>query len=374
MKQIKNLQATNPIKTISLFSGAGGLDIGAILAGAQIVWANDIMKDACLSYSMNIGNHISCGDINSYLSDLSQYEGVDLVIGGPPCQGFSVAGKMDESDERSQLIWSYYKVIQTVLPKAFIMENVKALGTLKRWASVRDELIYKLQNLGYSVGFCILNASDFDVPQARERIFIVGFKDSSSAQIDLDTMIQSYRNKAKTIRDTLKILDKAGTGNNTMVCNAKITIASNPILRKSPYAGMIFNGLGRPLKIDGYSATLPASMGGNKTPIIDEDALYKEAKPWVEIYHEYLTKDISIAKKQVTPSSLRRITVDEARLIQTFPMEYIFCGSQSSQYTQIGNAVPCNLAKAVCRMVIDILQGRKQVQYEYLLNQSIWHQ
>lgn len=326
------------------------------------------MKDAYLSYSANIGDHISYGDINDYLSSFSQYKGIDLVIGGPPCQGFSVAGKMDISDSRSQLIWSYDKAIKSILPKAFIMENVKALGTLKRWELVRDELLCKLQNIGYSVGFCILNASDFDVPQARERIFIIGFKGDSPAPIDLNAMIQSYRSKSKSVRDALSVLDKAGTGNNTMTCNAKITIASNPILRKSPYAGMLFNGLGRPLKIDGYSATLPASMGGNKTPIIDEDALYNKSTPWVEIYHERLLKDSSIAKKQTPPSSLRRITVDEARLIQTFPMEYIFCGSQSSQYTQIGNAVPCNLAKAVCSMVIDTIQGNRQIQYIGLFN------
>ncbi|MFR9621117.1 MAG: DNA (cytosine-5-)-methyltransferase [Rikenellaceae bacterium] len=198
-----------------------------------MVWANDIMKDAYLSYSANIGDHISYGDINDYLSSFSQYKGIDLVIGGPPCQGFSVAGKMDISDSRSQLIWSYDKAIKSILPKAFIMENVKALGTLKRWELVRDELLCKLQNIGYSVGFCILNASDFDVPQARERIFIIGFKGDSPLPIDLNTMIQSYRNKSKSVRETLSILDKAGVGNNTKTCNAKITIASNPILRKS---------------------------------------------------------------------------------------------------------------------------------------------
>ncbi len=369
MRNVKDILASNSVKTLSLFSGAGGLDIGAILAGAKIIWANDMMKEACNSYSKNIGTHICQGDINSFIPSLSQYKGLDLVIGGPPCQGFSVAGKMNEADERSKLIWSYVEVIKITSPKAFIMENVKALGVLERWSSVRNTLLNRLKELGYSVSFCILNASDYDVPQARERIFIIGFKGSASAFPDLEAMLKPYKKKAKSVRDALSVLDKAGTGNNTSICNAKITLAANPVLRKSPYAGMLFNGLGRPIKLDGYSATLPASMGGNKTPIIDEEALYSHSRPWVERYHERLLQDVSIAKTEIAPSCLRRLTVDEVRVLQTFPMEYEFCGSQSSQYTQMGNAVPCNLAKAVCTMVIDVIQGRMPILYSGLFNQ-----
>lgn len=368
MKSIKELSEHNSINTLSLFTGAGGLDIGAIRAGAKIVWANDVMKDAYNSYANNIGNHIELGDINQFIPSLSQYKGnLDLVIGGPPCQGFSVAGKMNEADERSQLIWSYANVIETVSPNAFIMENVKALGKLERWSKVRSALLQRFRELGYSVGYCILNASEYNVPQARERLFVVGFKGDNNSIPDLDTMLVPYRIKAKTVRESLSILDKAGTGNNTSTCKAKITLSYYPVLRKTPYAGMIFNGLGRPLRIDGYSATLPASMGGNKTPIIDEEALYNHKTPWVEDYHKRLLKDISIAKTEQVPNYLRRITVDEARVIQTFPLDYVFSGSQSSQYTQIGNAVPCNLAQAVCTMVIDVLKGKTPIQYTGLL-------
>lgn len=269
------MRGTKAIKTISLFSGAGGLDTGAISAGADVVWANDMMKEACETYRTNIGNHIVQGDINEHLDELKDFKDVDLVIGGPPCQGFSVAGKMDAHDKRSQLIWSYAQVISIIKPRAFIMENVKALGTIERWQNVRVSLLERFRELGYSVGFIILNASDFDVPQARERVFFIGFKGDSSAEPDLEKMISPYRHKSITVREALNVLDKAGTGNNASVCNAKITLASNPILRKSPYAGMLFNGLGRPTKIDGYSATLPASMGGNKTPIIDENELFE---------------------------------------------------------------------------------------------------
>lgn len=365
---IKDINKRNTIKTISLFSGAGGLDIGAIHAGAQIIWANDMKKEACESYARNIGEHIHCGDVNTFVPQLFEYKGIDLVIGGPPCQGFSVAGKMDENDERSKLIWSYAEVIDAVRPKAFIMENVKALGELERWTSIRISLLAKLQGLGYSVSFIVLNASDYGVPQSRERVFFVGFKGNGDASLDLNRMLKPYAQKGKTVRQALSVLDRAGVGNNKSVCKAKITLTPKPVMRKSPYAGMLFNGLGRPVKLDGYSATLPASMGGNKTPIIDEEALYNNARPWVEEYHERLCKDESIASTEKVPAYLRRMTVDEARVIQTFPLDYEFCGSQSAQYTQIGNAVPCNLAKAVCSMVVDVLNGQSRIVYSGLFS------
>ncbi|MDE7473613.1 MAG: DNA cytosine methyltransferase [Muribaculaceae bacterium] len=366
MKELKDKLASNTIRTISLFSGAGGLDIGAIYAGAHILWANDMKKEACESYGLNIGEHIHQGDINSFISSLSEYENIDLVIGGPPCQGFSVAGKMDANDERSKLIWSYAKVIETVKPKAFVMENVKALATLEKWSPIRSALMAKFIGLGYSVNYMVLNASDFDVPQARERVFFVGFHNGSLSTPDLDRMIQPYKKKAQTVREALSVLDKAGNGNNKNICKARITLTHNPILRKSAYAGMLFNGLGRPLKLDGYSATLPASMGGNKTPIIDENALYNGKTPWIEGYRDRVEKDSSVAKTEIVPDYLRRMTVDEARVIQTFPLEYKFCGSQSAQYTQIGNAVPCNLSKAVCSMVIDAIKGNAPIIYSGL--------
>lgn len=365
MTELKELIEKNDIKTVSLFSGAGGLDIGAIRAGAKIVWANDVKKDAFQTYTMNIGEHIHLGDLNSYIPNLD-IENVDLLIGGPPCQGFSVAGKMDSSDERSKLIWSYAEVVNKLRPRAFIMENVKALAAIDRWAAVRAALIEKFASLGYSINYMVLNSSDFDVPQARERVFFVGFKGRADSIPDLIDMIKPYSKKAETVREALSVLDKAGTGNNKNTCNARITLTPTPVMRKSPYAGMLFNGLGRPVKLDGYSATLPASMGGNKTPIIDENALYNKATPWVELYHNKLLSDLDIAKTETVPQYLRRMTVDEARIIQTFPLNYEFCGSQSSQYTQIGNAVPCNLSFRVCSMVIDVLRGKSKIKYSGL--------
>lgn len=127
-------------------------------------------------------------------------------------------------------------------------------------------------------------------------------------------------------------------------------------MRKSPYAGMYFNGQGRPINIDGYSNTLPASMGGNKTPFIDEEYLYGSAEcDWVIDYHKSLLEGTIEPKFEEAPKRLRRITIKEAARIQSFPDDYIFCGNKGKIYTQIGNAVPCRLAEAVARAVIKYL-------------------
>ncbi|MFA6618638.1 MAG: DNA cytosine methyltransferase [Candidatus Neomarinimicrobiota bacterium] len=344
------------MKAISLFSGAGGLDVGFKKAGFDILWANDFDKNACETYAKNIGEHVHCGDIDSLKSELHKYTNeVDLVFGGPPCQGFSVAGKMNPDDPRSKHIWSFAEIVDIVKPKAFVMENVKALGSLSKWEPIRSKLLKHFRENGYAVNFVVLNATDFNVPQARERVFFIGFKSNPLIVPDLDKMLDNYRKKAPTVRESLSILDKAGTGNNSSICKAKITLTPNPVLRKSPYAGMLFNGAGRPVRINGYCATLPASMGGNKTPIIDEDELYENKESWVESYHSKIMQGGSPSEFKEAPKRLRRLTVEECSILQTFPEDYEFCGSQSSIFKQIGNAVPCNLGFSIANMLSDYL-------------------
>lgn len=344
-------------KVISLYSGAGGLDVGFKKAGFEIVWANDFDKCACETYKQNLGNHIRCGDINSLKKELYKIDyNVDVLIGGPPCQGFSVAGRMDPHDPRSENVWTYVEILKKVQPKAFLMENVKALGTLEKWAPLRNELLKTMRKAGYSVNYVVVNASDYNVPQARERVFFIGFRTNSFVILDLERMLEPYKKIAPTVREALLPLDKAGTGNNTSLCKAKITITPNPVLRKSPFAGMLFNGLGRPVKLDGYCATLPASMGGNKTPIIDEDELYKNKPGWVQKYHAGILNGKSSSEFKEAPSRLRRMTVEEAAILQTFPIDYKFAGSQCSKFRQIGNAVPCNLGYQVAKMFRDYLK------------------
>lgn len=342
---------------VSLFSGAGGLDMGFCMAGFDIIWANDFNADACETYKANIGDHICCGDIECFMGEMGKFRGkVDVLIGGPPCQGFSVAGKMNPNDPRSQNVWRYLKALEIIRPRAFLMENVKALGILEKWKPVREKLLFGMKSLGYNVDFTVVNASDFDVPQNRERVLFIGFLGDEHHPFDLEKELQSYQIKSPTVKDVLLKLDRPGTGNNKNICKARITFCTRPVMRKSPYAGMLFNGAGRPIRLNGYSATLPASMGGNKTPFVDEAELYDDAESFVEQYHRGLINGSILPVFKDAPKRLRRLTVEEAAALQTFPNGYKFKGARSSMYRQIGNAVPCNLAKQVATMMKKHLQ------------------
>lgn len=344
----------NKITAVSLFTGAGGMDIGFENAGIHVVCANELNADACKTYKANHPDtHLICGDLMLHMDEIAQHKEVDLVFGGPPCQGFSVAGKMDPNDERSQLIWRYLDVVELLHPKAFVMENVKALGALEKWKPVRQKYLERVADMGYTCQYFILNASDYGVPQNRERVFFIGVRKGVKVEGLLECL-ETRRCKAPTLRELFTTLPRIGTEGNPHTCTAKITLAGSPVMRKSPYAGMIFNGMGRPMNLDGVSATLPASMGGNKTPIIDQKLLDDaSADDWVKEYHAKLWKGESKAEFGPAPERLRRISVVESAAIQTFPPEYVFCGSKSAIYTQIGNAVPCKLAQAVAEAVCE---------------------
>lgn len=293
------------------------------------------------------------------MDSLDQFKGVDFVFGGPPCQGFSVAGKMDPDDERSKLIFTYLEVVGKVQPRAFVMENVKALGALEKWGPVRKKYLERATQMGYVCVPFILNATEYGVPQKRERVFFIGIKDCDDPffEYHMGNLLEDEKKSAPIIRDLLKDLGRAGTAQNPNTCTAKITFATHPIMRKSPYAGMYFNGQGRPIDVDGYSNTLPASMGGNKTPFVDEEYLYGDAvSDWVVDYHKGLMDGSITPEFTEAPSRLRRITIREAARIQTFPDEYIFCGTKGRIYTQIGNAVPCKLAESVARAVVAYIE------------------
>ncbi len=353
------MRNTKVLSGLSLFSGAGGMDIGFIDAGIDVVGANDIDRDACLTYEANHpGRSIEQGDINSKTDYIKKFDGVDIVFGGPPCQGFSIAGKMNPADMRSQLLWSFVNAVDLTRPKAFVCENVKALATLDKWSEVRQRLFYLVDKLGYSCKLVVLNAADFGVAQTRERMFLIGFQKMEGLE-NLESLFEMRRKPSPVVRDILLPLGLAGSVNNQRVCNAKVSIATRPVLRKSPYAGMLFNGQGRPLNPNGYSCALHASMGGNKTPIIDENHCYFGEESWVEWYHAHLLSGKPSLPADSAPSRLRRLTVDEALRIQSFPDNYKFIGKQSSVLKQIGNAVPCELAKVVAEVVRNCLVAEK---------------
>ncbi len=352
------------LTAISLFAGAGGMDLGFERAGIKVVFANEIMKEAAQTYNANHPAGVMVNDdIYNQLSLMEKYTGVDLVFGGPPCQGFSVAGKMDPNDERSKLIFTFLDVVEIVKPRAFVMENVKALGKLGKWESVRKKYLNRATELGYFCVPFILNATEYNVSQKRERVFFIGVKGNNDPFFEstMRNLLNEQKHTAPTIRELLYTLGKAGTDANPNTCTAKITFATHPIMRKSPYAGMYFNGQGRPVNVDEYANTLPASMGGNKTPFVDEEYLYGDAdEDWVVAYHQGLMAGTITPEFEEAPSRLRRLTINEAATIQTFPDDYVFCGNKGCVYTQIGNAVPCNMAEAVAKAIVKYLDQHSE--------------
>jgi len=347
------------VKAVSLFCGAGGMDVGFTKAGVNVVWANEMDADAASTYiNNNPKTVLRQADIKTVKKDLHilAQKDIDLVFGGPPCQGFSVAGKMNPDDDRSKLIWEFFDVVRILKPSVFVMENVKALGELQKWQPVRDRLVETANDMGYSCFFRVLNSADYGVPQKRERVFFIGFIDApDEVEYLFSKAIRNCVQPRLVLRDCLSKLPPAGSYGNPITCTAKISVAISPVMRKSPYAGMMFNGLGRPLDLDNQANTLPASMGGNKTPILDELLLGDpKAENWIADYHKRLWNGGASLTESAVPAHIRRITLVEAAAIQTFPDGYVFDGEKSSIYRQIGNAVPCNLAEAVAKAVFGV--------------------
>lgn len=342
---------------VSLFSGAGGLDIGFERTGFETVFANELDVDAAETWRINRPgcNAMNQGDINDYIESLKEYAGATVVFGGPPCQGFSVAGKMDPDDPRSKLIWSFLDAVEAVHPKVFIIENVRALGTLKKWESVRNRIIKRANELGYACNYKVYSASDFGVPQNRERVVFFGIQDDSSKLDRFFSEMEKRKSAPRVLRDVLRSVGKYGTPENPQTCTAHITLAKRPVLRQSPYAGMLVNGAGRPMNLGGAAHTLPASMGGNKTPIVDENALETGEENWFSGYLRRLNAGEADPETEIVPDTLRRLTIKEAAALQTFPDDYMFCGRKTQQYKQIGNAVASDFAQAIAESALACL-------------------
>ena len=347
-------------KFVSLYSGAGGLDLGFIAAGFRPVFSNDINSDAMETYSAamdmiaertgeSFEHRIVTNDIRQ-VEDLPERGCADLVIGGPPCQGFSVAGKMDPNDPRSRHVFDFLGMVERVQPKAFVMENVKALAKNRRWAGTIADIRKKAEEIGYKTYLDVLNSADYGVAQTRERMFLIGFRDHEVEYEYPEPTVSEHVGVAQALRS----LPPLGEPGNDQICKAKVTTAKEPVLRQSPFAGMLFNGQGRPMDMNRPAPTLPASMGGNRTPIVDQETLEGGSEQWVVSYHSSLMNGGKVI--DAVPSRLRRISVQEAAVIQSFPRNMPWHGSQSSRYRQIGNAVPPKMAYAVACSVASAMK------------------
>lgn len=326
-------------RCVDLFAGAGGLSVGLKMAGWDVKVAVEYDATAIATHRRNMPEvlHV-CDDIREI--DFREYSGkIDLVAGGPPCQPFSVSGKQLGNLDVRDMVPEFVRVVREIRPRAFMMENVQGLTT-SRFMPYLEARIEELRSLGYDVHWQVLNAADYGVPQNRRRLFVVGVPQGVVFSFPSPTHGPKRKSKYRTVNEALE-------GCPTDESNrAKVVYAKNPILRRSPYAGMLLNGKGRPLNLDGPSHTIPASAGGNRTHILDPKGILLE-------YHEHLQNGGAPRTGEIEGCS--RLTVNQSARLQTFPDWFQFEGRKNQQYAQIGNAVPPEFAACVAKSLREAL-------------------
>lgn len=301
------------MKVVSLFSGAGGLDYGFHMAGHEVIWANDLYEDAVETYRKNMGNHIVCEDISKI--DAKNIPDCDIVIGGFPCQGFSVANmKRHVDDERNALYKQLIRVIVEKKPKFFLAENVKGLTNLGK-GEVFKMIIKDFENLGYCVKYKVLNAADYGVPQTRQRVFIVGVRNDVKWEYEFPTPTHD-KNEANGLAKWVSVSEALEDIPDPDLEN------DLPNHTYSKYKLNINGYIGHRLLDPTKPAPTVTARGDNKGGVV---------------IHPH-------------PNGQRRMSCRELATVQSFPLHYEFAGNNSSVYRQIGNAVPPLLACAVAKV------------------------
>lgn len=314
---------------IDLFAGAGGLSLGLKQAGWETQMAVDYDKGACETYRRNFPNvEVFQGDIRKV--DWSHLAGkIEMVAGGPPCQPFSVAGNQKADQDSRDMLPEFVRAVSDIRPKLFLMENVAGLVSPRHSPYLASRL-QQLSLLGYELDFKVLDAANYGVPQHRRRVIVIG---SRVGSISFPSPTHGTGRKP-FVSSEAAILGSPRDAPNRAI----VTFAKNPIMRPSPWAGMLVNGGGRPINLSAPSQTIPASAGGNRTHIVDECKVLLD-------YHSYLLNGGK--PKRGLVSGVRRLTLRESARLQTFPDAFSFVGEPSSQYRQVGNAVPPLLGRAV---------------------------
>jgi DNA (cytosine-5)-methyltransferase 1 len=344
-------------KCISLFSGGGGLDLGLEAAGFETIMATDIDEHSCIALNTNKINSIAhgrdflknadivCEDITKlpgeyFLQKLGLKKGeLDLMAGGPPCQSFSVFGKRKGRDDpRGQLVFHYLRLIVELQPKAFVFENVYGLLTIEK-GEVFKELIHKLANpahgLKYEISVHRLNASDYGVPQFRDRVFIIGSRDGKKvANIPKITVEKPDSTSVllpwRTVADGLKKLPGIGDARSHNHTGRK---HSERIIER--YSNMSFGERDHFTRINRLNPSKPS-------------------------YAIIVGSNAGGGKGHVHPFEPREVTPRESARMQCFPDWWWFSGTSRHPIRQVGNAVPTLLGFAVGRQVmVDIFNGPK---------------
>lgn len=347
MRIMNQPKKNNGLTFIDLFSGAGGLLRGFIDASFVPSFSVEMWEPAIETHNKNYPFvPLINADIRRISNDdLAKYKDkIDVIVGGPPCQGFSTIGKRLVKDPRNELVFEFIRFVDTIKPKAFLMENVRGLLS-SDGGKIKSAIEEKFRKVGYTVVSRVLCAADYGVPQVRNRVFFLGFRN------DLN-IVPTFPEKTHT-KETYATVGEAINdlvGKENEIPN-HVPMKHNPtVTERIKY---IKEGEGIPK--DG----LPSDIAyGSRS-----DYAKNELKNFSHVYRR-----LSRFKPATTmvpghnafplhPVENRSLTVREAARIQTFPDDVVFCGTRQNQCIQVGNAVPVKLAYQLAKHIENILKG-----------------
>ncbi len=352
-------------KVIDLFSGCGGISLGFKLAGFEIVGALDNNADSLGTFKLNFPSaRIYCGDIENLSNgSVRRFFGVntvDVIVGGPPCQGFSNANryKKPEEDPRNRLFAHFLRLVRVLKPRAVMIENVRGMLT-KDDGYVRGKIHEELGRLGYSVDSRLLNASDYGVPQKRIRAFFVGVKGKRFSFDDLAPAVEKC-----TVRDAIgDLYNLEGSDFGKLILQKRPQTDFQRFLRRED--NMVFDHEVRyPAKIVQKRISF-VPQGGNWRDVPKSLWPSNRDNRHSSAYKRLKEDDVSVTidtgnahSNYFHPVHNRLPSVREAARLQSFPDSFVFAGTRSSKYRQVGNAVPPLLAKTVALKIKDLLDER----------------
>lgn len=353
------------VSVVSLFSGGGGLDLGFKNAGYDILWAIDNNQDAVNTYKANIGEHIICEDINKI--DENKIPHADVIIGGPPCQSFSLAGNRHVEDARGQLVWRYIKIISTIKPKAFVFENVTGLLSAKN--SNGEKILSLLQSafkdIGYTISKKVVNAADYGVPQRRKRVLIVGLNNNQEFSFPVPTHNERGTDGLKkyiSVKEALDDLPQAIEDENGMSGYKTQSLSDYQKRIRGKCKSVSEQFIPRLSELDKYIIS-HVKPGGNYMDIPSDVNSVRIRRLQKEGGHTTCYGRLSPDKPSYTINTYfnrpnvgcnihysedRLITVREALRLQSFPDSYkIVSSSKQGRNLIVGNAVPPLLAEVI---------------------------
>lgn len=345
------------MKAISLFSGAGGLDLGFTQAGWNIVMANDNNSNAYLTYKSNIISHKQnieyiISDIEHVYDVANKNKNIDLVFGEPPYVKYFEKQLTSLEKPHNETLSSFVDIVQIVEPKFFVCENNQHFYP-KTWIDVENTFMQVLHKK-YTIVAFLLNAADFGIPHNRSSVFFVGVhkdiqNDLQMLFLKLRVALNAFMMKAPFLKDVLSFETMHGRA-----IDSPVVYAKTPKIKSSAYYSLLFNGSGRLLSPESVCPPLMHGMGGNKVPIIDEGLMYKNKDSYVSEYFKELSHGGEVRVGNV-PSFVRRLNILELLKIQGFPDSFTMCGPLDDQYRQISRATSPFLGFVIAKSLQSLL-------------------